>query len=288
MVELDDRVPRHRVRDREQLRGVGVHELLVGRSRRRAARCDRPAPDRRRRAAARWSARSTRSRRPMPSRCERRDLASRSPFDVVIGERRSPGCPPATCATTRCGFGIVESFEACAWTWRSAASVPCGVHARSSGIASSTLPRSAGQIDLALPALVLDAAPRPDLVAAVRDRRRRRARIGADRDLAGAVARGSRPSHDADRRRARSRTRRAPWRCAVEVERCRCGRGAPCASNSSTRAPTGIAAVGDAQHERRRRRRRPRRWLARGHASTRERAASGDARVIAAGTRRPR
>src|SRR5262249_57725032 len=44
------------------------------------------------------------------------------------------------------------------------------------------------QVDLALGALVLDAAPRDVAVAAIRDRRRRHAAVGADRDLGDAAA----------------------------------------------------------------------------------------------------
>ena len=52
------------------------------------------------------------------------------------------------------------------------------------------------EIDLALPALELDAAPRPDLVATVRDRGRRCAGIAADRHLGEAV-REDQAVHDA-------------------------------------------------------------------------------------------
>jgi hypothetical protein len=45
-----------------------------------------------------------------------------------------------------------------------------------------------GQVDVALGALVFDAAPGDVVIAAVRDRRRRHAAIGADRDLGDAAA----------------------------------------------------------------------------------------------------
>ena len=48
-------------------------------------------------------------------------------------------------------------------------------------------PAIGGEVDLALPAFVLDAAPRPHLVAAVRNPRRRHARVVTDRHLGDAV-----------------------------------------------------------------------------------------------------
>ena len=68
-----------------------------------------------------------------------------------------------------------------------------------------------GEIDLALPAFVLDAAPRPHLVAAVRDARRRHAGVVTDRDLADAV-RQHEPVPRCEHPGCDRARRRQPWR----------------------------------------------------------------------------
>ena len=190
---------------------------------------------------------ATTSLEPERRRSRRRDRRSR-----CDRRARSPGCRRRPARPRAAGSAPSSRSTRCAWTWRSAASVPCGVHARSSGIASSTRAAPRRQVDLALPPLVLDAAPRPDLVAAVRDRGRRHARVDADRHLGERRAPRISPSHDPTTP-GRDRARRGALALAVEIDRARSAPAAPSASNSSTRAPTGVLAVGDAQRERRRR-----------------------------------